>query len=34
MPDHGLGVHLGYGKSIGKNMNLEVYLDLFNVSEL
>ncbi len=29
--DHGLGLHLGYGKSIGKNMNLEVYLDLFNV---
>jgi len=23
--------HLGYGKSIGKNMNLEVFLDLYNI---
>jgi len=29
--EHGLDVHLGYGKSLGKNMNLEVFLDLYNI---
>jgi hypothetical protein len=29
--DHGLDVHLGYGKNLGKQMNLEVFLDLYNV---
>jgi hypothetical protein len=29
--DHGLDLHLGYGRNIGKGMNLEVFADLFNV---
>ncbi len=29
--EHGLDVHLGYGKSLGKNMNLEVFVDLYNI---
>ena len=29
--EHGLDVHIGYGKNIGKNMNLEVFVDFYNV---
>ncbi|HEY1814679.1 MAG TPA: TonB-dependent receptor [Kofleriaceae bacterium] len=29
--DHGLDVHIGYGKNLNKNMKLEVYADLFNI---
>jgi hypothetical protein len=29
--DHGLDLHLGYAKSLGKGMNLEVFVDIYNV---
>ena len=29
--DHGLDVHLGYARNIGKGMNLEVFADLYNI---
>ncbi|HEU0034940.1 MAG TPA: TonB-dependent receptor [Kofleriaceae bacterium] len=29
--EHGLDMHFGYGKSLGKNMNLEVFFDIFNI---
>ncbi len=29
--DHGLDVHLGYGKTLGKGMKLEILLDAYNV---
>ncbi|MBP6629073.1 MAG: TonB-dependent receptor [Kofleriaceae bacterium] len=28
--EHGLDLHLGYGRDLGRGMNLEVYADLFN----
>ena len=29
--DHGLDVHLGYGRNLNKNMKLEVFADIYNV---
>jgi hypothetical protein len=29
--EHGLDMHFGYGKTLNKNMNLEVFLDIFNI---
>ncbi|MGE3544113.1 MAG: TonB-dependent receptor [Kofleriaceae bacterium] len=29
--DHGLDVHLGYGKTLGKNMKIEAFVDIYNV---
>ncbi|MBS1123996.1 MAG: TonB-dependent receptor plug, partial [Deltaproteobacteria bacterium] len=29
--EHGLDMHFGYGKTLNKNMNLEVFFDVFNI---
>ena len=29
--DHGLDLHVGYGRNIGKGMNLEFFVDIYNV---
>ena len=29
--DHGIDLHVGYGKKLGKNMRIEVYADVFNL---
>ena len=29
--EHGLDIHIGYGKNLNKNMNLEVFFDIYNV---
>jgi outer membrane receptor protein involved in Fe transport len=29
--DHGLDVHIGYGRNLSKNMKLEIFADIFNV---
>ncbi|MGE3458499.1 MAG: TonB-dependent receptor, partial [Kofleriaceae bacterium] len=29
--DHGLDIHFGYGKPLGKNMKIEAYVDFYNV---
>jgi hypothetical protein len=29
--DHGLDVHIGYGRDIGKGMTLELFFDIFNI---
>jgi hypothetical protein len=29
--EHGLDLHIGYGKDIGKGMNIEVFGDIFNI---
>ncbi len=29
--EHGLDIHLGYAKDLGKNYNLEVFVDLYNI---
>jgi len=29
--EHGLDIHLGYAKDLGKNYNLEVFIDLYNI---
>ncbi len=29
--EHGLDMHVGYGRNLRKNMNLEIYFDLYNI---
>ena len=29
--EHGLDIHVGYGKNLSKNMNLELFFDIYNV---